>query len=150
IRSKRPMASLLKVRLNGPAKPEFGLWAEHVKRRSLDPRLSLAVRSRSTCRRDEPRKARPVPTQRAVRGAGLTAAVANASILIDIERAATDRAHVVVVRRIAPALRVVELRPVVRLAGLVGSVDAGAQRLVRHAGGQRRPRVAGSAELLHV
>src|SRR5438046_10279637 len=80
----------------------------------------------------------------------LTPSVKDAPVLIDIGRATADRPHAVVVRGIAPALRVVELRPVVRLARLIGGVDARAQRLVGDSRGQRWPRVAGRAQSLHV
>src|SRR5207247_6918756 len=82
--------------------------------------------------------------------ARLTTRVTHAPVLIDIGRAAADCPHAVVVCGIASALRVVELRAVVRLAGLIGGVDARAQGLVGDSRRQRRPRVTGRTQLLHV
>ena len=73
-----------------------------------------------------------------------------AAVLVVAIPAAANRAHAVVVGRVAAALRVGELCRVVALPRLVCRVDARPQRLVGHAGGQRRARVAGGAELLHV
>src|SRR5689334_2157837 len=78
------------------------------------------------------------------------AAVRHLPPLIDVARGTTDGAHVVVVRGIAAAPRVRKLRGIVRLAGLVGGVDAPLQRLGSESGRQRRARVAGGEKLLHV
>jgi hypothetical protein len=55
----------------------------------------------------------------------LTPSVIHAPVLVDILRAAADRAHIVVVHGIAPALRVVELCTVVHREALLAAASQG-------------------------
>jgi len=92
----------------------------------------------------------PVSLSRSPTQSRSATAVRDLPPLIDVARATANGAHVVVVRGVAAPLRVRELRGVVRLARVIGGVDAPLQRLGSDSGRQRWARVARGAKPLHV